>query len=152
MVINGNYCSNSLGTVLINLVYRSWAVINGIFKPNTVTLHSCSIPSCPIPFIFSQMAISLMPDLSLPRLPSVNTKGDCDKIRKIYFHFPRKSLAEIGGKFEKRSLGQILKITLWVFEKEASLSSIFLPFSLFRHLYRDFDPQSVDYYSQRGVS
>jgi len=28
--------------VLMNHVYHSWAVINGIFKPNTVTVKSCS--------------------------------------------------------------------------------------------------------------
>ena len=40
----------------MNLIYHSGAVINGIFKPNTVTVQSLSIL-----FIFSQMAISLMP-------------------------------------------------------------------------------------------
>ncbi len=54
--MNGNYHSSSLGTVLMNLIYHSWVVINSIFKPITITIQSRSVP-----FIFSRMAISLMP-------------------------------------------------------------------------------------------
>ncbi len=32
----------------MNLVNHSWVIINGIFKPNIVTVQSCSVPSCPI--------------------------------------------------------------------------------------------------------
>ncbi len=60
MVMNCNYRSSLLQTVLMNLVYCSWAEMNGIFKPNIITVLSCSVPFHPI--FFSQMAISLMPD------------------------------------------------------------------------------------------
>ena len=52
-VINGNYCSSLLGTVLINLIYHSWAVINAIFKPNTITVQSHPVPFCPINFLLN---------------------------------------------------------------------------------------------------
>ncbi len=48
-VMNGNYHSRSLGIVLMNPVHRSWVVINGIFKPNTVTVQSRSVLSRPVP-------------------------------------------------------------------------------------------------------
>jgi len=67
MRANDIYHSSLLGMVLMNLVYCSWAVINSIFKTNTVVIQSRSIsfnpfPFCSVLFIFSQWGISLMPE------------------------------------------------------------------------------------------
>ncbi len=47
--MNGNYHSSLLETVLMNLVYNLWGVINGSFKANTITVQSHSVLSCPVP-------------------------------------------------------------------------------------------------------
>ena len=58
-VRNSKYHSWLFGMVSVILICHSWAVINCIFKNNTITVKSCSVP-----FIFSQMTISLKPGVN----------------------------------------------------------------------------------------
>ncbi len=76
--MNGNYCSSLLGTVMMNLIYQSWAVINGIFKPNAITGQSHSVLPHPILshlFSFEYQSRSCLIDLLYIIIIKLKTSG-----------------------------------------------------------------------------